>query len=318
MSGKNNKFCCKFHLGLCHPKLWPSWLGIGVLFILGLLPAFVRQFLACASSKLVKKLANKQIRIARQNLTTCFPEKSSQEIETLLETNIEQFVMTLVAQTELLCSTEKMLRNRVRLTGLEHIHNARTQGKPIIFILPHVWGVEHAGLRLNLELPMVAMAKAHRNPLFNWFSIKIRSSRGGNVYKREAGIRALLGELKKGNSFFYLPDEDLGPKQSVFAPFFGTMKATIPVVSRLAKAGNAEVLPVKIGYDRDNHCFRLEVMASYDLTSVDCKYTEASALNKMVEDSIRAHPEQYMWFLKVLKSRPEGFEPIYSKYKKAA
>ena len=318
MSGKNNKFCCKFHIGLCHPKLWPAWVAIGILFILGLLPPIIRQNIACALTKLVKALAKKQIRIARQNLTACFPEKSPQEIEQLLETNVQQFVMTLVAQTELLCCSEKSLRERVKLSGIEHIKEVRSKGKPIIFILPHVWGVEHAGLRLNLELPMVAMAKAHRNPLFNWFSIRIRSSRGGDVYKREAGIRALLSELKKGNSFFYLPDEDLGPKQSVFAPFFGTMKATIPVVSRLAKAGNAEVLPVQIGYDRNEHCFKLSVMQAYDLTSVECKYTEAEALNKMVEDSIRAHPEQYMWFLKVLKSRPDGFKPIYSKYKKAA
>ncbi len=289
-----------------------------MLFLLGFLPPFIRQNLASMLSRVVKKLAKKQIRIARQNLSACFPEKTKQEIESLLETNVQQFVMSLVAQTELLCSSEKSLRKRVRLAGVEHIHKAREQGKPIIFILPHVWGVEHAGLRLNLELPMVAMAKAHRNPLFNWFSIRIRSSRGGNVYKREAGIRALLGELKKGNSFFYLPDEDLGPKRSVFAPFFGTMKATIPVVSRLAKAGKAEVLPVKIGYDRTEHCFKLTVMEAYDLSSVECKYTEAEVLNKMVEESIRAHPEQYMWFLKVLRSRPEGFKPIYSKYKKTA
>ncbi|RYV01560.1 lauroyl-Kdo(2)-lipid IV(A) myristoyltransferase [Shewanella sp. OPT22] len=318
MSGKNKTFCCKFHYGLCHPKLWPTWVGISVLFLLGLLPAAIRQPIACAVSRLVKKLAKKQLRIAKQNLETCFPEKSAEEIDSLLATNIEQFVMTLVAQAELLCCSERTLRRRVKLSGVENIHKARAQGKPIMFILPHVWGVEHAGLRLNLELPMVAMAKAHRNPLFHWFSLKIRSSRGGNVYKREAGIRALLGELKKGNSFFYLPDEDLGPKQSVFAPFFGTMKATLPVVSRLAKAGNAEVLPVKIGYDRKEHCFKLCVMEAYDLSCVECKYTEAEALNKMVEDSIRAYPEQYMWFLKVLKSRPEGFKPVYTKFKKAA
>ena len=155
-----------------------------MLFFIGLLPVSIRQLFACSLSKVAKKLAKKQLRIARQNLTTCFPEKSSKEIESLLETNIEQFVMTLVAQTELLCCSEKKLKKRVRLEGIENIHKARAQGKPIIFILPHVWGVEHAGLRLNLELPMVAMAKAHRNPLFHWFSLKIRSSRGGNVFKR--------------------------------------------------------------------------------------------------------------------------------------
>ena len=41
------------------------------------------------------------------------------------------------------------------------------------------------------------------------------------------------------------------------------------------------------------------------------KENEAIALNKAVEQVILAYPEQYMWFLKVLKTRPEGEESIY-------
>jgi lauroyl-KDO2-lipid IV(A) myristoyltransferase len=155
------------------------------------------------------------------------------------------------------------------------------------------------------------MAKAHRNELFNWFNNRMRSSQGGNIYMREAGIRALLAELKQGNSFFYLPDEDLGPEQSVFAPFLGTVKATLPVVGRLAQAGNAQVMPVKIGYDDQARCFRLTVMPAIAPESMQGKENEAIALNKAVEQVITAYPEQYMWFLKVLRTRPEGMPSIY-------
>ncbi|MGL4516799.1 MAG: lauroyl-Kdo(2)-lipid IV(A) myristoyltransferase, partial [Shewanella sp.] len=33
---------------------------------------------------------------------------------------------------------------------------------------------------------------------------------------------------------------------------------------------------------------------------------------KVVEQVILAYPEQYMWFLRVLKTRPEGEASIYS------
>ncbi|MCL1076832.1 lauroyl-Kdo(2)-lipid IV(A) myristoyltransferase [Parashewanella spongiae] len=311
MSGRTKKFCCKFHRGLLHPKLWLSWVGVFILFLFGLLPVKVRAPLACLFAKFVKMIAKRPLRIARANLAACFPEKSEHEIDELLKENVSHFVMTMLAQAELLCCSEKKLKQRVKLSGAEHIAKARMNGKPIIFILPHVWGVEYAGLRLNLELPMVAMAKAHRNELFNWFSIRLRSSRGGDVYKREAGIRTLVGELKKGNSFFYLPDEDLGSKKSVFAPFFATVKATLPVVGRLAHAGNAEVLPVAMGYNCESHQFELTVKEACCLNSVECKESEALVLNKMIEETIKEHPEQYMWFLKVLKTRPDGFKSVY-------
>ncbi|TRY15226.1 lauroyl-Kdo(2)-lipid IV(A) myristoyltransferase [Shewanella hanedai] len=309
MSRKPKYFDRSFHASLLHPKYWLTWVGILILVIFGLMPAWFRDPIARLLAKLVMKVAKKPLSVARVNLTTCFPEKSAAEIDALIIDNVENFVMILLAQSELMVRSKANIRDRVRLHGFEHVIQAREAGQPVIFIMPHVWGIEYAGLRLNLDLPMVSMAKAHRNGLFNWFNNRMRSSQGGNIYMREAGIRALLSELKHDNSFFYLPDEDLGPDKSVFAPFLGTVKATIPVVGRLAQAGNAQVMPVKIGYDQKNYRFELTVMPAISADEMQGKENEAIALNRAVEQVILAYPEQYMWFLKVLKTRPEG-EPL--------
>ncbi|MCG9696852.1 lauroyl-Kdo(2)-lipid IV(A) myristoyltransferase [Shewanella sp. Isolate11] len=311
MSRKPKYFDRRFKAELLHPKYWLTWLAIGILVIFGLMPAWLRDPIARLLAKLVKKIATKPLRVARVNLTTCFPEKSDADIEQILQDNIENFVMILLAQSELLVRSTENLRQRVELEGFEHVQQARDAGQPVIFIMPHVWGIEYAGLRLNIELPMVTMAKAHRNKLFDWFNNVMRSSRGGNVYMREAGIRALLAELKQGNSFFYLPDEDLGPDKSVFAPFFSTVKATIPVVGRLSTAGNAQVLPVKIGYDQLRRKYKLTVMPAIAPEEMQGKENEALALNRVVEQVISAYPEQYMWFLKLLRTRPPGEPSIY-------
>ena len=260
MSRKAKYFDRRFKFSLLHPKYWLTWFAILILVLFGLMPAWLRDPIARQLSKLVMKIAAKPIAAARANLTTCFPEKSPADIEALIVENGQNFVMILLAQSELLVKSRQNIRNRVQLAGFEHVQQARAAGQPVIFIMPHVWGIEYAGLRLNLDLPMVSMAKAHNNDLFNWFNNRMRSSQGGNIYMREAGIRALLAELKQDNSFFYLPDEDLGPDKSVFAPFLGTTKATLPVVGRLAQAGNAQVMPVKIGYDQKKRQYQLTVM----------------------------------------------------------
>ncbi len=312
MSRQPKYFDRRFKARLLHPKFWPTWVAIGVLVAFGLMPAWFRDPIARLLAKLVKKFIAKPLRVARVNLTTCFPEKSEAEIEQLIQDNIENFVMTLLAQSELLLRSQANIRDRVELIGYEHVQKATDAGQPVIFIMPHVWGIEYAGLRLSLELPMVSMAKAHRNELFNWFNNVMRSSTGGNIYMRDAGIRALLAELKQGNSFFYLPDEDLGPDKSVFAPFFATVKATLPVVGRLSSAGNAQVLPVKIGYDQKARKYQLTVMSAISPDDMQGKENEALALNKVVEQVILAYPEQYMWFLKVLRTRPQGEPSLYS------
>ena len=311
MSRKPKYFDRRFDVSLLHPKYWLTWVAILVLVVFGLMPAWLRDPIAKVLAKLVMKIATKPIKVARANLTTCFPEKSKDEIDALVKDNVENFVMILLAQSELMLKSRKHMRRRVQLHGYEHVEQARAAGQPVIFIMPHVWGIEYAGLRLNLDLPMVSMAKAHKNGLFNWFNNRMRSSQGGNIYMREAGIRALLSELKQDNSFFYLPDEDLGRDKSVFAPFLGTTKATLPVVGRLAQAGNAQVMPVKIGYDQAKRHFDLTVMPAIDPETMQGKENEAIALNKAVEQVILAYPEQYMWFLRVLKTRPEGEPSIY-------
>ncbi|MCH1931269.1 lauroyl-Kdo(2)-lipid IV(A) myristoyltransferase [Shewanella sp. A25] len=313
MARQPKYFDRSFKLALLHPKFWLTWLAIGLLVIFGIMPAWLRDPIARLLAKCVAPIAKKPIRIARANLTACFPEKSAAEIDALVRDNVQNFVLVLLSQGELLVRSKAHLRKRVSLNGFEHVKAAQAAGQPVVFIMPHVWPIDYAGLRLNLDLPMVTMAKAHKNDLFNWFSNRLRSSGGGNVYMREAGIRALLAELKQNNSFFYLPDEDLGPEQSVFTPFLGTVKATLPVVGRLAQAGNAQVLPVKIGYNQQSRQFDLTVMPAINPEVMVGKENEALALNKAVEQVILAYPEQYMWFLRLLKTRPEGEPSIYKK-----
>jgi lauroyl-KDO2-lipid IV(A) myristoyltransferase len=304
-------FDTRFNKSLLHPRYWGTWLVIAVLLLFGSLPASVRDPIARLLASVVMKVANKPLRIAKVNITHCFPHKSPADVDELIRLNVETFVITLLSQAELLIRSKAHLKRRIQLNGYAHVKAARDAKQPIIFIMPHVWPMEYAGLRINMEIPLVTMAKAHRNGLFNWFSNRMRSSQGGRVYMREAGIRALLVELKNDNSFFYLPDEDLGPEQSLFAPFMGTVKATLPVVGRLAQAGNALVLPVKIGYDQQAKQFIMTVMPAVNPDEMIGKENEAIALNKVVEQVINAYPEQYMWFLKLLKTRPPGEDEFY-------
>src|SRR5262249_59686194 len=63
------------------------------------------------------------------------------------------------------------------------------------------------------------------------------------LFSRQDGIRPLVKAMRTGLPFYYLPDMDLGERDSIFVPFFGVSTATITGLSRLARLAGAVVVP---------------------------------------------------------------------------
>jgi lauroyl/myristoyl acyltransferase len=132
---------------------------------------------------------------------------------------------------------------------------------------------------------------------------------------RQQGMRKLIKSLIPGRLMIFLPDEDLGAENAVFAPFFGTAKASLTTPARLAKLGKACCLPAFAWYDPDSQKYRLQIAPP--LNQQDIEYpgsdaiTNAKILNASLEALIKQHPEQYMWQLRLFRTRPEGEKQIY-------
>ena len=47
-------------------------------------------------------------------------------------------------------------------------------------------------------------------------------------------LNLFLNHVRKGEMGYYLPDEDFGAEQSIFVDFFGTYKATLPGLNKMA------------------------------------------------------------------------------------
>ena len=85
------------------------------------------------------------------------------------------------------------------------------------------------------------------------------------------------------------------------------------MVARLAKVTGATVIPVHVIYCENNHKYRVNLLPPLIVNKLNNKQDEAIQLNQTVEDIIRLSPEQYMWFLRIFKTHPNGQEGFYSK-----
>lgn len=304
-----------FKLSFLHPKYLGTWLMVLMLFICAYIPVKARDWIAQRLTKLVFRIAKKPVHIIDCNLKVCFKNMSQEERTELIYKNIEMFLLSVLGQAELAFRSRSHIMSRFNVQGLQHLKKITDAGEQAIFVASHTWGLEYAGTYFMCgNVPIVTFINPHKNPIYNWLSVKQRTRFCDSVYIRDGGIRVMLKGMKEGKHLFFLPDQDHGADKCEFAPFFDTQKASLPILNRLCKASQGHIVPLHIAYDLKSHRFNLTIEPAFDCSGAEgCKESEALFLNHLLEDLIMRDLTQYMWILRILKTRPVGEECIYKK-----
>jgi KDO2-lipid IV(A) lauroyltransferase len=99
---------------------------------------------------------------------------------------------------------------------------------------------------------------------------------------------------------FIAPDIDLGPRDSIFVPFFGIQTNTITSVSRLARLSGAEVCLMTTTLNPDRKTYTCNISAPLPSSATDDVEADTAHLNKYIEDLVRERPTEYYWIHKRL------------------
>ncbi|ENC4408169.1 lauroyl-Kdo(2)-lipid IV(A) myristoyltransferase, partial [Escherichia coli] len=251
------------------------------------------------------RLSKKARRRATINLSLCFPEKSDTEREIIVDKMFVTALQSIVMMAELAIRGPEKFQKRVFWKGLEILEEIRHNNRNVIFLVPHGWSVDIPAMLLAAQgKKMAAMFHQQRNPVIDYVWNSVRRKFGGRLHAREDGIKPFIQSVRQGYWGYYLPDQDHGPEYSEFADFFATYKATLPIIGRLMNISQAMIIPLFPVYDEKKHLLTIEIRPPMDacIASADNK-TIARQMNKTVEILVGPHPEQYVWVLKLLKTR---------------
>ncbi|MBI3187234.1 MAG: lipid A biosynthesis acyltransferase [Gammaproteobacteria bacterium] len=293
------------------PRYWGTWLAIGILFVLYLLPISWSDALASKLGDLARNINAKRRRIARINLQMCLPELSDEQRKQLLHNHFRAQMRSVLHLGIVWWGSKKYLQNRIILHGQEHIEQTLARGKSVIIMAGHCVGLDAAGSSILMRYPVTGPIKLMRNSLINYFIVRGRARYGTIIYSRDAGLRPIIKDVRAGHIMFYLSDEDLGRERSIFAPLFGHTKATIPVLGRLAKSCNAEVLPLMGCYDYEKHQYQVHVLPALENFPRGDDLIDATIMNQSIETLVRLCPVEYFWTFRLFNTRPEGEAKIY-------
>lgn len=293
------------------PRYWPTWLLLAALRGLAFLPLALSRALGAGAGLLMYATNAKRRRIAQINLQLCFPQLGERERRRLLRRHYRLAGQGYLDIGYYAWASERRLQRKVRITGLEHLHAAARARRPVILLAPHCVGMNVGGIVVAKHFPVFSMIKPQRNLLVDRLLNRARARYGSPLIPRAQGLRPVVRGLVEGRMFYYLPDEDFGPKHSVFVPFFGVPCATLTTLGRLARLADAAVVPCFTRLLPGGRGYEVVLQPPLaDFPSAD-RSADAARMNQVFEQGIRAMPEQYMWTFKLFKTRPHQTRSPY-------
>lgn len=305
MKKYKSEFIPEFKKNYLSPVYWSTWFLLGMIAGISMFPPSFRDPVLAKIGRWAGRLSKKARRRATINLSLCFPEKSDTEREIIVDKMFATALQSIVMMAELAIRGPEKFQKRVFWKGLEILEEIRYNNRNVIFLVPHGWSVDIPAMLLAAQgKKMAAMFHQQRNPVIDYVWNSVRRKFGGRLHSREDGIKPFIQSVRQGYWGYYLPDQDHGPEYSEFADFFATYKATLPIIGRLMNISQAMIIPLFPVYDEKKHFLTIEVRPPMDacIASADNKMI-ARQMNKTVEILVGSHPEQYIWVLKLLKTR---------------
>lgn len=291
-----------------HPRWWPTWLLIALMWATAQLPIRVQWWLGKQLGLLVWRVADRRRHIAEVNIRLCFPELSQHEQAELVR---KSFIANGIGLMEIGIAwfrDASKLTGITRVHGLEHYQKALAEGKGVLLLGGHYSTLDLGGCLTTEFIESDVMQRDHNNPLINAVMTRARERRYGTVLGAK-DLRGLLRCLKQGRTVWYATDQDYGRKDIVFAPFFGVPAGTITATFRIAERSGCRVVPFSHFRREDGPGYDIYFGPALDNFPSGDDLADATRTNAIIEQEIRKAPSQYLWMHRRFKTRPEPSDP---------
>lgn len=300
-----------FSARLLGPRGWPTWLALGCVRLIVLLPIAWQLALGEWLGRTLGHLAKSRREVVRINLHLCFPQMPQAEREDLVDRHFAALGRGVFETALAWFASDARLQPRCEIEGREHLDAAVAGGQGLLLLTAHFSTLE-MGARILcslVPLPFHAMYRPYDNAVMDWCMHRWRERRSGLPALPREDLRRLVRALRAGRAIWYAPDQTLDPRHSVFAPFFGVPALTVGATSRLAQMGRARVLPYMP--QRTAQGWRIRFFPMLENFPGPDEVVDAARINEVIEAGVRLAVPEYFWVHKRFKRRPPGASPVY-------
>jgi KDO2-lipid IV(A) lauroyltransferase len=299
------------------PRHWVSWLLVSLHWLLAWLPQRLGLLLVSPLGPLAYRFSHRRRKIAETNLIRCFPDWSEEKREEVLRESFRSTMRMIVETSWCWAGPRSRMQKIIKTHGVENLLKPLNRGQSALVVTGHSTCLEISGFALGMagiqHSPDTFRASIYRrlkNPVMEWYQTSRRETYASAMIEKRK-VREVLRLLKGGSFVWYAPDQDFGPEQSAFAPFFGIETASLLATHRLPKLSGCAVVPMYPIYRPETRTYDVYFLPELENFPTDDPVADLTRVNKIIEEQVRKAPEQYWWIHRRFKTRPDGEPPFY-------
>ena len=293
------------------PRYWHTWLGLGAMRLIYLLPRTVQFAFGRGLGSFVRWLPFSYVRIARSNLKLCFPELTDPQRQDLLKRHFHNIGIAIGETANTWWASDRSIAAVTEVVGREHIGDALAKGRGAIMVGAHFTTIEIATRILGSLAPLNVLYRPTKNKLLSRFLLDNTARHARRAIPYDA-IRTLISALRANEVVWYAPDQSYRNKGAALVPFFGIPAASTTATSRLAKMTGAAVLtylPERL----PNGTYRVTISAPLqDYPGAD-PIADVARFHAIIEAHIRRIPDQYLWIHRRFKGLGDDYPNYYGR-----
>jgi Kdo2-lipid IVA lauroyltransferase/acyltransferase len=293
------------------PKYWLTWVGVGFMRAVELLPFPAQRRVGDALGVLLQHLPLSHMRIAQRNIALCLPEMSEGERSALLGKHFRSLGMAVCETADTWWSSDGRLHKLARVQGLHHLQAALAKGRGAILVGGHFTTIEISTRILGTVVPLNVVYRPTKNALLSHIMFASFCRHGKPIPKDD--IRSMVRALKRNEAVWFAPDQSYRNKGAAMVNFFGIPAASNPATSRLARISGAAVMTYFGERLPGNDGYRVVIGPAFENFPGTDPVEDVERYNRLLEAQVRLVPEQYLWVHRRFKGLSSDYPDYYGR-----
>ncbi|HXU21042.1 MAG TPA: lysophospholipid acyltransferase family protein [Verrucomicrobiae bacterium] len=290
-----------------------AWMGLKSM---GLLPRPVARVVGTVFAAAAYRVRTPLRRAAMFNLRLAFPEWDDAARKRAIRGMVRQIGWMAGEFSQFPKYTRAKIEKLVAVEGFEHFECACRRGKGVLLLTGHMSAWElapfaHALYGHPMHFLIRPIANGRVDALINFH----RCGSGNQPIEKNRSARSILKVLNQGGTVGVLADHNTAIEEGVFVNFFGVPASTTSGIARLALRTGAAVVPGFLSWSEGQQKYVLQFLPEVQLVRTENEEADivenTARFSTVIENYVRAHPDQWLWIHKRWKTRPPGEQPLY-------
>lgn len=290
------------------------YISLALLFLLNKLPFCVLYLLSDMFYFIVYYLVRYRRRVVRDNLVKSFPEKGLKEIVEIEKKFYSSLCDWFVETIKYYGMSEKEIRRRMVITGLEDAHRMVAQGRSCVCYMGHLFNWEYVtSLALYFDDEDLVIGDIYHpleNSYFDRLMKKMRDQYGAESITMANTLRRIVQITKEKKKYLIGFIADQVPTWESIHHWVDFLHRDTPVFTgteKIARRTGAALFFVKMKRVKRGY-----YTAHFELFAEDAsKMAEFEPTNRyyeLLEKEIKVSPELWLWTHNRWKRTREGYE----------